>query len=108
MRDFKKRHKDISDIDQKIISMYSKGTKERQISDTIQDIYGFKPSRLHFQRNGQKPFLLEANLSEERFSEITAISENLVSCHLWSNQGQDDALISIISDYQPSNLSQGI
>ncbi len=38
----KKRQKDISDIDQKIISMYAKGMTTRQISDTLEDIYGFK------------------------------------------------------------------
>lgn len=31
----KKRQKDISDIDQKIISMYAKGMTTRQISETI-------------------------------------------------------------------------
>ena len=35
----KKRQKDISDIDQKIISMYAKGMTTRQISDIINDIY---------------------------------------------------------------------
>ena len=40
----KKRQKDISDIDQKIISMYAKGMTTRQISDIIYDIYGFEPS----------------------------------------------------------------
>lgn len=40
----KKRQKDISDIDQKIISMYAKGMTTRQISDTLQDIYGFEAS----------------------------------------------------------------
>ena len=40
----KKRQKDISDIDQKIISMYAKGMTTRQISDTIMDIYGFEVS----------------------------------------------------------------
>lgn len=40
----KKRQKDISDIDQKIISMYAKGMTTRQISETIQDIYGFETS----------------------------------------------------------------
>ena len=38
----KKRQKDISDIDQKIISMYAKGMTTRQISETIEDIYGFE------------------------------------------------------------------
>ena len=40
----KKRQKDISDIDQKIISMYAKGRTTRQISDTLMDIYGFEAS----------------------------------------------------------------
>lgn len=40
----KKRQKDISDIDQKIISMYAKGMTTRQISETIEDIYGFEIS----------------------------------------------------------------
>ena len=39
-----KRTKDISDIDQKVISMYAKGMSQRDISDTIEDIYGFKMS----------------------------------------------------------------
>lgn len=40
----RKRQKDISDIDQKIISMYAKGMTTRQISDTLMDIYGFEVS----------------------------------------------------------------
>ena len=40
----KKRQKDISDIDQKIISMYAKGMTTRQISETLMDIYGFEAS----------------------------------------------------------------
>lgn len=40
----KKRQKDISEIDQKIISMYSKGMTTRQISDTLMEIYGFEAS----------------------------------------------------------------
>ena len=40
----KKRQKDISAIDDKIISMYAKGMTTRQISDTIEDIYGFEVS----------------------------------------------------------------
>lgn len=35
-----KRKKDISAIDDKIISMYAKGMTTRQISETIEDIYG--------------------------------------------------------------------
>lgn len=36
----RKRQKDISSIDQKIISMYAKGMTTRQISETLEDIYG--------------------------------------------------------------------
>lgn len=39
-----KRQKDISLIDDKIISMYAKGMTTRQISETIEDIYGFETS----------------------------------------------------------------
>ena len=40
----KKGQKDISDIDQKIISMYAKGMTTREISAIIKDIYGFETS----------------------------------------------------------------
>ena len=40
----KKHQKDISDIDQKIISMYAKGMTTKQISETIENIYGFETS----------------------------------------------------------------
>ncbi len=40
----KKRQKDISEIDQRIISMYAKGMTIRRISDTLMDIYGFEAS----------------------------------------------------------------
>ena len=40
----KKRQKDISAIDDKIISMYAKGMTTRQISEMIEDIYGFEVS----------------------------------------------------------------
>ena len=39
-----KRQKDISAIDDKIISMYAKGMTTRQISETLEDIYGFEVS----------------------------------------------------------------
>ena len=39
-----KKTKDISDIDRKVISMYAKGMSQRDISDTVEDIYGFKVS----------------------------------------------------------------
>jgi putative transposase len=40
----KKRQKDISNIEQKIIAMYAKGMSTRQISEQIDDIYGFEVS----------------------------------------------------------------
>ena len=40
----RKRQKDISHIEDKIISMYAKGLTTRQISDQIEDIYGFEVS----------------------------------------------------------------
>jgi len=40
----KKRQKDISAIDDKIIAMYARGLSTRQISEQIDDIYGFEVS----------------------------------------------------------------
>lgn len=40
----KKRQRDISEIDQKIIAVYAKGLTTRQISEQIEDIYGFEVS----------------------------------------------------------------
>ncbi len=40
----KKRQKDISGIDRKIISMYARGLTTRQISEQIEEIYGFECS----------------------------------------------------------------
>ena len=40
----KKRQKDISEIDQKIIAMYARGLSTRQFSDQIEEIYGFECS----------------------------------------------------------------
>lgn len=39
-----KRKKDISEIEEKIINLYAKGMTTRQISEIIEDIYGFKVS----------------------------------------------------------------
>ncbi|MBR5513441.1 MAG: transposase, partial [Ruminococcus sp.] len=40
----KKRQKDISGVEQKIISLYAKGMTTSQISEIIEDIYGFEVS----------------------------------------------------------------
>ena len=47
-----KRTKDVSGIEDKVLSMYAKGMSQRDIADTIEDIYGF-------------------NISAETVSEIT-------------------------------------
>ena len=39
-----KRSKDVSGIEDKILSMYAKGMSQRDIADTIEDIYGFEIS----------------------------------------------------------------
>lgn len=39
-----KRTKDVSGIEDKVLSMYAKGMSQRDIADTIQDIYGFEIS----------------------------------------------------------------
>jgi len=39
-----KRSRDVSGIEDKVLSMYAKGMSERDISDTIHDIYGFDVS----------------------------------------------------------------
>ena len=38
------RQKHISDVEQKIISLYAKGMTTRQISETIEDIYNYEVS----------------------------------------------------------------
>ncbi|WP_436868720.1 transposase, partial [Mammaliicoccus sciuri] len=40
----KKRQRDVSEIEDKVISMYAKGMSQRGISSTIEDIYGFSVS----------------------------------------------------------------
>ena len=39
-----KRKRDVSDIQDKALSMYAKGLSQRDIADTIEDIYGFEIS----------------------------------------------------------------
>lgn len=39
-----KRKKDISDIESKVLAMYARGMSQRDISKTIEDIYGFEIS----------------------------------------------------------------
>lgn len=39
-----KRQKDVSEIEDKVLAMYARGMSQRDISSTIEDIYGFKVS----------------------------------------------------------------
>lgn len=39
-----KRKKDVSEIEQKVLAMYARGMSQRDISATIEDIYGFEIS----------------------------------------------------------------
>lgn len=39
-----KQKKDVSKIEDKVLSMYAKGMSQRDIADTIEDIYGFEIS----------------------------------------------------------------
>lgn len=39
-----KRKRDVSDIQGKVLSVYAKGMRQRDIADTIEDIYGFEIS----------------------------------------------------------------
>ena len=61
----KKRKKDISDIDQKIVSVYAEDMTIRQISDTLKDIYDFKASE-SFISNVTNKILLQIEESEKR------------------------------------------
>lgn len=40
----KKRQQDVSAIEDKVLAMYAKGMSQRDIADTIKDIYGFEIS----------------------------------------------------------------
>ena len=41
---YQKEKKDVSDIQDKVLSMYAKGMSQRDIADIIEDIYGFEIS----------------------------------------------------------------
>ena len=41
---FQKGSHDVSELEEKVLSLYAKGTSDRDISDVIDDIYGFKLS----------------------------------------------------------------
>ena len=74
----RKRQKDISEIDQKIISMYAKGMTTRQISDTLMNIYGFEASE-GFISNVTDKILTDRGLAKKTL--IRGLSGTLHRCH---------------------------
>ena len=72
----KKGQKDISDIEYKIIWMYAKEKTTRQISDTIEDIYGIDVSEGFIRASG----LLISDVTDKIFVQIEE----------WQNRPLDD------------------
>jgi len=60
-----KRQRDVSEIEEKVITMYAKGMSQRDIADTIEDIYGF-------------------GISHEMISTIT--DKVIETAHEWQNR----------------------
>ena len=78
----KKRQKDISDFDQKIISMYAKGMTTRQISDTLEDIYGFEASE-GFISDVTDNYKQAGDFGKIRCDRGTVINRRMGSTGLW-------------------------
>lgn len=88
-----KRTKDVSGIEDKVLSMYAKGMSQRDIADTIEDIYGF-------------------NISHETISEIT--DKVLEALNEWQNRPLkkfytflfvDCMYVTIRKDYETKNYA---
>ena len=60
-----KRTKDVTDVEEKVLAMYARGMSQRDISATIEDIYGF-------------------SLSQDKISSIT--DSILDDVHQWQNR----------------------
>ena len=69
----KKRQKDISDIDQKIISMYAKGMTTSDIETHIQDIYGLECSDTTISRITDKILPVVREWQSRPLEEIYAV-----------------------------------
>ena len=88
-----KRTKDVSGIEDKVLSMYAKGMSQRDIASTIEDIYGF-------------------NISAETVSEIT--DSVLTQVEEWQNRPLkkfytflfvDCMYVSIKKEYETKNYA---
>lgn len=89
----KKRQQDVSAIEEKVLAMYAKGMSQRDIADTIEDIYGFE-------------------ISHEKVSEITDIV--LDQLEEWQNRPLkkfytflfvDCMYVTIRKDYETKNYA---
>ena len=80
-----KRKKDISEIEDKIISMYAKGMTTRQISETIDDIYGFEVSEGMISDITDK--LLHKNRGMAESTTQCCISDCIYRCHPFFSSG---------------------
>ena len=79
----KKRQKDISDIDQKIISMYAKGMTTRQISETIEDTLSVQGGALYTEG------IYSLQTSEGFISDVT--DKILPQIEDWQNRPLEEA-----------------
>ena len=68
-----KHKRDISDIEQKIINMYARGMTTREISEHIEDIYGFEASAELVSRVTDKVLPLIEEWQNRRLSEVYPI-----------------------------------
>ncbi len=69
----KKRQKDISNIEDKIIAMYAKGLTTRQVSDQVEDIYGFDVSKVMISDITDRLLQEIENLQQRPFSQAYPI-----------------------------------
>ena len=65
-----KHKRDISEIEQKIINMYARGLTTREISEQIEDIYGFEASAQLVSRVTDKLHPLIEEWQNRRLSEV--------------------------------------
>lgn len=77
----KKRQKNISDSDQKSISMYAKGMTTRQISDTLEDIYDFETSEEFISDATDKILPQTEDWQREAYG-LESSSGRSISCYL--------------------------
>ena len=81
----KKRQKDISEIDQKIISMYAKGMTTRQISDTLMDSLYWRPATCSMNAGSYAQLCKTGSNIGWHVAQIFVDIHNKAcsSCHFW-------------------------